>query len=298
MSKKAYFLIVFQLVLSTFCFAQHEVLLDSLKSMDLVAEDYNFSDTVEHVFTDIYTTQELAVSAMQYKKRRRYFTGPNLTQKAKYLIDAVFSLDYINKEEYNEMLRLLDPDNRLTDDEEYIIDTRSVLQYLLENELKDSQWQKDRVQHYINELKRVGILNNEFNIDSSDNQLLDILESCNNTIVMTLSVLNIDSSFYNLFTPENKKRLRLESLSDSTISNAEGIGVINQNLREEGSENRLLRMLVGQDYSNYDSITMCLMSISGDQFQVLNDLYDAHDYPFFNLNWFQIDVGYSDYLSW
>jgi len=262
-------------------------LLDSLNSKNLL--DVQLSKIVDqdYIFTEIYLSETKNRDLLRYKKRRRYFTGPGLTDRAKTIIEILENHNYIERPISNKMIQMLNKSSSEDDKSEYIIDNISVWQYLSEQELHNSERSKKHLAQYIMELTECDLIDSIFVLETNTKR--KFVEQLKQTIIFELPTT--EPEFQPIIDKLNSKEsieifgFNKEEYKEIKPIDISRVSKMNSILRDIDSELRILTT------SDYDDLTWAgLITINAVQYEVLKKWDKGMDYPFSNVDWFVVKL--------
>jgi len=262
------------------------LLLDSLNSKNLLDVPLYEIVNPDYIFTVIYLSETKNRDLIRYRQRRRYFTGPELTQRAKTIIETLKSHDYIEESISIRMIEMLNKSSSKNENSEYIIDNISAWQFLSELELHNSKQSKEQLNQYILDLTNCGLIDSMSMLGTNSKR--KFVEQFKRTVIFEITSepefqpiidkLNSEESI-EIFGFHNDEYEEIKPIDISRVSEMNSI------LKEMDSE---LRILTTSDYN--DLTWAGLIAINAVQYEVLKNWDKGLDYPFFNVDWFVVKL--------
>ena len=262
----------------------HNNLIADLATKKLLDKDLKQLENQALPFTEIYLSETSKRESLRYMKRRRFYIGPGLTQRAKEIIETVSKYQYIGDSTKHRMLGLLK--KPVDDDIEYLVDNISVWQYLSEMKLSKSELSKVRLNEYLLELEDDNL------IDSIQihkiNNYRDVVSQLNNTLILEISAIPDFSSIREeLNSKDNIQKLGLNENDYQAIKTIDiyRMDEINRSLKEQESVHRILTI------SDQNDLTwLGLIKVNSNQYEVFKRWEKDYEYPFYNVDWFVVKL--------
>ena len=223
---------------------------------------------------------------MRYSNRRRYYTGPGLTERAKAIIRTLNNHNFIEKSVSKKMIQLLiKPSSE--NNPYYIIDNISTWQYLSELELHNSERSKERINQYILDLANCDLIDTISMLNTNSKK--QFAEQLKTTIIFKIPTQ--EAEFQPIIEELNSKEsIETFGFDDEEYEVIKPIDIsrvskINSILKERESD---LRILTTSDYN--DLTWAGLITLNAVQYEVLKKWDKGLEYPFFNVDWFVVKL--------
>lgn len=262
------------------------VLLDILNSKNLLDVPLYEIINPDYIFTEIYLSETKNRDLLRYRQRRRHFTGPGLTQRAKTIIETLKSHDYIEESISIRMIEMLNKSSSKNENSEYIIDNISAWQFLSELELHNSERSKEQLNQYILDLTNCGLIDSMSMLGANSKR--KFVEQFKRAVIFEITP---EPEFQPIIDKLNaKESIEIFGFHNDEYEEIKPIDIsrvieMNSILKEMDSE---LRILTTSDYN--DLTWAGLIAINAVQYEVLKKWDKGLDYPFFNVDWFVVKL--------
>ncbi|MEZ4994106.1 MAG: hypothetical protein R2824_27010 [Saprospiraceae bacterium] len=261
-------------------------LIDQLMAEGYLTQEEVYLVDQHHLARSIYNLKTDQHKWTRHSKRRRYFAGAELTEKAKDLIDLLLRERVIDRSTYQDMEQRFWKQDAEDEHREMIIDALSVWQYLSEKDQLEASFSQDSIENYLRQLREARLITKETDHHEKISTKKDIISLLDRCLILENIDRFPDVDAFNkaVNKPELLENLGLINDYDPVLPSQQLFTYYyNQKLQEKRSPYRLI-LLTDTWEDNY----LAILSVTEAQFHWIDSRSTYYEYPYFNPKWMKI----------